>query len=76
MMLLRRMKRRVVLNSSAIAVATYDAEKRTLHLEFRGGGSYRYFAVPSFTFEALLAADSAGAFWNSVKDNYRYESLA
>lgn len=69
------MKRRVALDSSAIAIATYDGEARTLDLDFREGRSYRYFAVPAFTFEALLAANSPGAFWNSVKDNYRYESL-
>lgn len=70
------MRKRVVLDSSAIAVMSYDSEARTLDLEFREGDTYRYFAVPEFTFRALLAADSAGAFWNSVKDNYRFERLS
>ncbi|MBA3962863.1 MAG: KTSC domain-containing protein [Chthoniobacterales bacterium] len=69
------MRKRVVLDSSAIAGATYDSERRTLVLEFREGDTYRYFAVPQFAFDALLVADSAGAFWNGVKDNYRYELL-
>ncbi len=69
------MKKRVSLDSSAIAAATYDAEKRTLDLAFRDGDDYRYFNVPQFVFDALLEAESSGAFWNSVKDNYRFEKL-
>jgi hypothetical protein len=71
-----RMKKRVSLDSSAIATATYDFEKLTLDIEFRDGDDYRYFNVPQFVFDALLEAKSAGAFWNSVKDNYRFERLA
>jgi hypothetical protein len=69
------MKKRVSLDSSAIATATYDFEKRTLKVEFRDGDSYRYFNVPQFIFDALLEAESAGAFWNSVKDDYRFEKM-
>ena len=69
------MRKRVVLNSSAIAVVIYNFERRTLDMQYSEGETYRYFAVPQFTFEALLAAESAGAFWNSVKDNYHFEKL-
>jgi KTSC domain-containing protein len=68
-------RRRVRLKSSAIETASYDAEKRTLDLHFREGDGYRYFSVPQFVFQALLEAESAGAFWNGVKDNYRYQRL-
>lgn len=69
------MKKRVKLDSSAIAFATYGFEGCTLDLEFREGNHYRYFNVPQSVFEALLEAESAGAFWNDVKDNYRYQPL-
>jgi hypothetical protein len=69
------MKKRVKLDSSAIAVVTYDFDDLTLDVEFRDGANYRYFSIPQFVFEALLKAESAGAFWNSVKDNYRFERL-
>ncbi|HEY1769575.1 MAG TPA: KTSC domain-containing protein [Chthoniobacterales bacterium] len=69
------MRKRVTLDSSAIAAVTYDSERFTLDVQFREGEAYRYFAVPQFVFEALLAAGSAGAFWNRVKDNYRHKRL-
>ena len=69
------MRKRVELDSSAIAVATYDTEKQTLDMKFRDDDDYRYFNVPHFVFQALLEAESAGAFWNSVKDKYRYQRL-
>jgi hypothetical protein len=69
------MRKRVALNSSAIEAVTYDFAKLTLDMRYREGEAYRYFAVPQLTFDALVAAESAGAFWNSVKDNYQYEKL-
>lgn len=69
------MKRRVTLESSAIVLVVYDELERSLEVHFRGSGSYRYFEVSLSTFEALLAAESAGTFWNSVKDKYAYERL-
>ncbi|HEY2802244.1 MAG TPA: KTSC domain-containing protein [Chthoniobacterales bacterium] len=70
------MKKRVKLDSAAIAAVAYDFDGKTLDLKFREGSNYRYFSVPPFLFEALLEAESAGAFWNSVKNNYRYQRLA
>ena len=69
------MRKRVNFVSSAIGTATYDFEKRTLEIGFREGHNYCYFNVPQFVFDALLEAESAGAFWNSVKENYRFEKL-
>ena len=56
------MKKRVRLDSSAIAVVAYDSETRNLEIQFRGGDNYRYLNVPKFVLEALLKAESAGAF--------------
>jgi hypothetical protein len=66
---------RVTLDSSAIEAITYDKMDRTLDVEFREGDSYRYMHVPEFVYRALLNAESAGAFWNSVKDRFDYVKL-
>jgi hypothetical protein len=71
----RETKNRVLLRSAAIAAIAYDREKRTLDVEFRAGNSYRYFRVPLSTYRALLKAESAGAFWNEMKDDFTYVKL-
>jgi KTSC domain len=67
---IRGMTQRVTLDSSAIEAVTHDEAKRTLDVEFREGHSYRYMHVPESVYHALLKAESAGAFWNSVKDRF------
>ena len=65
----------VTLDSSAIEAVAYDETKRTLDVEFREGHSYRYMHVPGFVYHALLNAESAGVFWNSVKNRFDYAKL-
>ena len=69
------MQQRITLDSSAIEAVKYDETKRTLDVEFREGYSYRYMHVPEFVYQALLNAESPGAFWNSVKDRFDYVKL-
>jgi KTSC domain len=69
------MTQRVTLDSSAIEAVTYDEANRTLDVEFREGHSYRYMHVPGVIYRALLNAESAGAFWNAVKDGFEYAKL-
>jgi hypothetical protein len=69
------MNERILLGSSAIAAVTYDETKRTLIVEFRGGDSYLYSAVPRTVYQALLKTESAGGFWNEVKDQFNYVRL-
>jgi hypothetical protein len=69
------MTQRVRLDSSAIEAVTYDEKRRTLDVQFREGDSYRYMHVPEFVYRALLNAESAGAFWNAVKDQFEYVKL-
>jgi ATP-dependent DNA helicase RecG len=64
--------KRVPLDSTAIAAVTYEEQNRTLDVEFREGETYRYFNVPEFVYQDLLKAESTGAFWNSVKDQYEF----
>jgi KTSC domain len=46
-----------------------------LDVQFREGHLYRYLHVPEFVYEALLNAESAGALWNAVKDQFEYVKL-
>jgi len=65
----------VKLDSEAIAAVRYDEKKRTLDVEFRDGDIYCYSHVPEFVYRELLKAESAGAFWNAIKDQFEYEKL-
>lgn len=65
----------VRLGSAAIASVTYDRKRKTLDVEFRGGSTYRYLNVSVSVYRDLLKAESAGAFWNEVKDDFAYVKL-
>ena len=67
--------KRVRLGSAAIASVRYNEKEFTLDVEFREGETYRYSRVPEFVYRELLKAESAGAFWNHVKDNYNFTRL-
>lgn len=71
----QQVQRKVRLSSAAIAAVKYDESKRTLDVEFREGEIYRYLHVPEFVYRELLQAESAGAFWNAIKDQFDYEKL-
>ena len=72
---IRRIAQRLRLDSSAIEAVRYDGNEKTLDVEFREGHSYRYMHVPEFIYRGLLNAESAGAFWNAVKDQFEYVKL-
>ena len=59
---------RTPLESSAMVSAGYDAESRTLELEFKTGRVYQYLEVPAGTYEWLLRAPSKGAFFSRMID--------
>ncbi len=66
---------RIPLESSLLASAAYSSDA-TLDLEFRTGSIYRYFAVPPEIFEALLAAQSKGAYFNQfIRDHFSFQRL-
>lgn len=71
----RQVKEKVRLSSAAIAAVRYDESERTLDVEFREGDAYRYLHVPEFVYRELLKAESAGAFWNAIKDQFEYAKL-
>ncbi len=68
--------RRVPLESSLLVSAAYFSDA-TLELEFRNGSIYRYVGVPPEVFQALLAAQSKGAYFNqSIRDHFTSQRLA
>ena len=58
------------LNSTAINSATYDEDTHILTIEFKRGASYDYPAVPRIEFEKLIAAPSAGQYFNAHIKQY------
>ncbi len=59
---------RLPLTSSMMASVGYDPRRRTLEIEFRTGGVYRYFRVPAPVFRALREAPSKGRFFHAHID--------
>jgi hypothetical protein len=61
------------LKSSLIKFVRYDALTRELFVRLEGG-AYTYERVPAEVYEALLAAPSAGAFYNAyIRDSFSYK---
>jgi KTSC domain len=60
--------------STAIVRVNYNETVRRLYVTFRESGkTYAYHGVPKTTYEDLLLADSAGAYFNAfVKDRYPF----
>ncbi len=54
------------LDSEALLAVHYDARRRVLRATFRGNRrSYDYSGVPQQTYDALLKAESRGAWFNA-----------
>jgi hypothetical protein len=66
----------VRVRSSLLTVVTYSTPA-TLDLSFQNGAVYRYFGVPSFVFDQLLAAESKGTYFNqAIRNRFPYRRLA
>jgi hypothetical protein len=66
---------RIRVQSSLLSAIAYSIDA-TLELEFRSGAIYRYFAIPHAVFEAFIAAESKGAYFNrSIRNRFRYQRL-
>src|ERR1700720_3401909 len=60
-------------DSTTLAMIAYDAAHQTLWLEFRSGAVYVYSSVPPDVYQALLVADSRGAYFNRhVRGRFPY----
>ena len=64
------MRRRPV-ESSAIASVGDDRATAVLEIEFTSGEVYEYFAVPPSVYDGLIAAESAGRYFQArVREVY------
>jgi len=65
--------------SSQIKAMGYDAESKTLAIEFLGGGLYHYANVEPDTFAEMMLAPSLGSyFYKNIKANkekYQYKKI-
>lgn len=52
------------LQSSNLAACGYDAETKTLTVQFANGSEYTYSGVPEETYEGLLSASSPGQYFH------------
>lgn len=55
-------------DSAMLASASYDDASSELTVTFTNGKSYTYTDVPASTYDELVAAPSAGRFFNSIKN--------
>ncbi len=62
--------------SSNIEAIGYEASKRWLDIRFNSGGLYRYFEVPAYEHQQLMAASSKGSYHaQNIKERYEYAGL-
>lgn len=62
--------------SSNLASVGYEADTRTLEVEFTDGSIYQYFEVPESVYSGLIRAASKGGYMHAnVRDRYRYRRL-
>lgn len=65
---------REAVESSSLKSVGYAPESQILEVEFHHGAVYRYLGVAPSVHQALLQAESKGAFLNrEVRDRYPYE---
>lgn len=63
--------RRRTLESSVLASAGYDTDRRILELEFVSGDVYQYWIVPARVWQELLAAESHGSYFAAhIRDKF------
>jgi hypothetical protein len=69
--------RRAPLESSLLAAAAYDSERRLLEVEFHTGELYRYFNLPPHCYQELLQAHSKGRYFNAnIRNQFPYQRLS
>jgi hypothetical protein len=70
------MQRTAVEESSSLSGFSYNASTGLLEVEFRSGGTYRYFNVSVADHAALLAAESKGQHFNShIRNCFPHQKL-
>ena len=60
--------------STTIAVITYESAWRQLYVQFRDSSAYMYFDVPVQVYQALLEAPSKGEYFNArIRGKFTYQ---
>lgn len=68
--------RRLSVRSSGLRSVGYDERSSMLEVEFQNGHVYRYFAVPKAKYDALLSANSVGAYFNAnIRERFPTRSV-
>ena len=68
---------RISVASAVMNSLGYDCATRTLEVAFHNGSVYEYLEVPPEHYDALLAADSKGQFFNArVRPTFRINRIA
>lgn len=68
---------RTPVSSSNLKAIGYDAQTRTLEVEFLNGGLYSYSGVPSSVHAGLMSASSHGSYFDAhvKKAGYSFTKL-
>lgn len=62
--------------SQLLKAIGYDANSRTLEVQFRNGGKFQFFSVPAFVYNQLLQAESKGSYFeNRVRPHFKFRRL-
>jgi KTSC domain len=73
-----RLNQMPALSSEALSFVRYDAKERKLFASFRGRRrrNYVYDGVPQSDYDALMAAESKGAWFNAhIRDHYPFREV-
>jgi hypothetical protein len=67
----------VSIKSSTLTAVAYDETSSTLGVRFKNGSEYEYFGVPENVYRGILAAPSAGTYFdtNIKKAGYRFRKV-
>ena len=65
---------RIPVESSNLKSVGFDSRTKTLEVEFRHGGVYRYLEVPDAVHAELMKAESKGRYFQTnVRNKFRFE---
>lgn len=67
----------IAVDSTSLATITYEAGLRSLRICFRDQTVYQYLDVPANVYEALMGAQSKGAYFNrAVRGRFAHVLIA
>lgn len=68
--------KRIAIISKVLKSVGYDEATGTLEVEFKNGGVYEYFDVPTDEYSALMLAPSKGTYFGDhIRDAHRFKRI-